>query len=67
MARYKTYLCGDSICPHDDHFVHLFNFGCVPKDFNDRTGRSKTRRQSQSADGRYKWNGGCDAAKEAQS
>lgn len=52
----------DARCPHDDAFVHRFYFGCVPADFSDRTGRSKTNSQTKGADGRYRWNGGCDAA-----
>lgn len=51
-------------CPHDPKFEHDNYFGCVPKDFNQATGRSKTHRQIKTAtpDGaRYRWNGGCDA------
>lgn len=54
-------LDGQSRCPHDDDFVHEFYYGCVPADFKGATGRSKTRHQTKNAEGRYKWNGGCDA------
>lgn len=60
MAVYKTYLCGDTPCPNDPAFEHRFYFGCVPADFRERTGRSKTHHQTPGADGRYRWNGGCD-------
>lgn len=32
----------DASCPNDPAFVHRFYFGCVPKDFSDRTGRIET-------------------------
>lgn len=57
---YRTYLCGPSDCPTDPGFEHDNYFGCVPKDFKERTGRSATFRQKKGADGRYRWNGGCD-------
>lgn len=60
MSRYKTYICGPSDCPNDPAFEHDNYFGCIPKDFSEKTGRSKTHRQHQDADGRYRWNGGCD-------
>lgn len=59
---YAVHICGDTDCPSDPAFEHRFYFGCVPKDFSERTGRSKSHRQSQGPDGRYRWNGGCDAA-----
>lgn len=60
---YKVYLCGVPYeCPHDADFEHDNYFGCIPKDFSQRTGRSKSHRQTRAADGRYRWNGGCDTA-----
>jgi hypothetical protein len=56
-----------STCPRDPLFEHDNYFGCVPKDFNQRTGRSKTHHQAKRDDPnapwgyRYRWNGGCDA------
>ena len=63
----STHVDADALCPHDPDFVHRFYFGCVPADFSDRTGRSKTHRQTRSAEPieglhRYQWDGGCDAA-----
>ena len=63
--RYRVYVCGPSDCPNDSRFEHDHYFGCVPKDFNQRTGRSKTfaQREVATEDGpRWKWNGGCDAS-----
>lgn len=57
-----VYICGPRDCPNDPDFEHDNYFGCVPKDFSPRTGRSKRYRQSKGADDRYRWNGGCDAA-----
>lgn len=62
MAQYAVYLCGPTDCPRDPAFEHDGYFGCVPKDFSPTTGRSKTYRQFKSGvEGRYRWNGGCDA------
>lgn len=55
-----VYICGDAPCPNDTDFEHRLYYGCVPKDFSDRTGLSKTHRQRQASDGLYRWNGGCD-------
>lgn len=66
--RYVTYVCGDGACPNNPQFEHRFYFGCVPKDFSERTGRSKTHRQYRVDEPdtpggyRYRWNGGCDAS-----
>ncbi len=60
MSKYKVYICGDAPCPNDADFEHRFYFGCVPKDFSDRTGRSKTHSQTKRADNLYHWDGGCD-------
>lgn len=62
MAVYAARICGTGRCPNDDAFEHDNYFGCVPKDFSERTGRSKTHRQTKGPDGRFRWNGGCDAA-----
>jgi len=58
---------GEANCPHDEHFIHDWFFGCVPADFAERTGKSKTYVQTR-VEGdrfphgyRYLWNGGCDA------
>lgn len=66
MRKYAVYLDGDSVCPNDPDFVHrmLFGYTCVPKDFSDNTGRSRTHKQSEGEDGRYWWDGGCDAVSE---
>lgn len=61
MTKRAVYICGDAPCPQDPTFEHRFYFGCVPKDFSDRTGTSKIHHQAKGADGRYRWNGGCDA------
>ncbi|MBO0837503.1 MAG: hypothetical protein J2P28_18620 [Actinobacteria bacterium] len=53
------YLCGPRPCPIDDDFEHDNYYGCVPKDFNPSTGRSKTHAQSLGPDDRYHWDGGC--------
>lgn len=57
----STFICGTGPCPNDDRFEHDNYFGCIPKDFKERTGRSKTFRQERGPDGRYYWNGGCKA------
>lgn len=59
-------LCEPGDCPNDPAFEHDNYFGCIPKDFSQRTGRSKTHRQTKhpeptKAGYRYRWNGGCDA------
>jgi hypothetical protein len=64
---YKIYICGPGDCPNDPDFIHeMWPFGCVPKNFSMKTGRSRTHRQTlQDVPGygkRYRWNGGCDAA-----
>lgn len=64
MAKGSVYLCGDTKCPTDPDFEHRFYFGCVPKDFSDRTGHSKTHRQRQGLDGLWRWDGGCDRVAE---
>ena len=67
MPSYRTYLCGPTGCPNDSAFEHDNYFGCVPKDFKERTGRSKTNHQTKVTTGpgpldyRYRWDGGCDA------
>lgn len=67
VTKYKTYICAPSDCPHDPDFEHDNYFGCIPKDFSQTTGRSKTHHQSKVADTssptgyRYVWNGGCAA------
>lgn len=65
--NYVVHLCGDAPCPNDPTFEHRFYFGCVPKDFSERTGRSKTHRQRRGADGLYRWDGGCDVARGTRS
>lgn len=62
MAVYAIYLCGPTVCPADPNFEHDNYFGCIPKDFSSTTGRSKKYRQSEGSNGRYHWNGGCDAS-----
>lgn len=68
MKQYAIYLCGDTSCPCDPNFEHRFYFGCVPKDFSERTGRSKTQRQRNVTAPdlrhgyRFMWTGGCDGA-----
>lgn len=57
--RNEVHLCGDTDCPTDPDFEHRFYYGCVPKDFNGNTGRSKTHKQTKGPDCRYHWNGGC--------
>lgn len=57
----STILCEPTTCPNDPAFDHDNYYGCVPKDFSTTTGRSKTHRQTKGPDGRYQWNGGCDA------
>lgn len=57
--RYKVYVCGTTDCPNDPDFEHDNYYGCVPKDFNGRTGKSKSHYQTKGDDGRYHWNGGC--------
>jgi hypothetical protein len=67
--KYPSLVCilGVSDCPNDPAFEHDHYYGCIPKDFSSRTGRSKKYRQrrvegSQFPHGyRYLWNGGCDA------
>ena len=62
MAR-MIHICGPTDCPNDETFEHDNYFGCIPKDFVPRTGRSKTKTVKQSkVDGLWKWNGGCDAS-----
>lgn len=66
MAKYRTYVCGVPYnCPNDPAFEHDGYYGCIPKDFSSRTGKSKTHQQTKGIDGRYRWNGGCDVAKVA--
>lgn len=65
MSRYKTYICGPTDCPTDPGFEHDGYFGCIPKDFNQRLGTSKTFRQHKSDDGKYRWNGGCNAVEDS--
>jgi len=60
-----TIICGPTTCPHDPNFEHDNYFGCIPKDFRERTGKSKTYRQTRHGD-RYYWNGGCAARKLAE-
>lgn len=68
---YRTYICGPTDCPRDPAFEHDNYYGCVPKNFNQRTGRSKTHHQTKVVTGpgpmdyRYHWNGGCDALVDA--
>ena len=64
--NYAVYLCGPRQCPTDPAFEHDNFYGCVPKDFSERTGRSKTHRQHRDEDGRYRWNGGCDPTESAR-
>lgn len=65
---YRVYIDGDGPdCPHDDRFEHRFYFGCVPKNFSERTGRAKGHRQTETTiDGLpwnvWLWDGGCDKA-----
>lgn len=67
MAKYAVYICGPTDCPNDPAFEHDNYFGCIPKDFSQSTGRSKTHHQTKKVDPtsptgyRYRWNGGCDA------
>lgn len=63
----RTIVCEPGDCPIDPAFEHDNYFGCIPRDFNQRSGRSKTRSQrAVDADvpggKRYLWNGGCDGA-----
>lgn len=60
--------CGDSPCPQDPAFVHRPYFGCVPADFRERTGKSRTHHQlpPEPPAVRYRWNGGCDAEEVTQ-
>lgn len=66
--KYRVHLCGmDADCPHDPDFEHRpWPFGCVPRDFSERTGRSRTHRQHLAEvlgyGERHRWDGGCDAA-----
>lgn len=63
MAKYAVYLCGiPGNCPSDERFQHISMMGpvCVPTDFSERTGRSRTHKQRQVGD-RYWWDGGCSA------
>ena len=54
------YVCGDNKCPKDSSFTHRFYFGCVPNDFSERTGRSKTNHQTLCTEHqKYEWDGGC--------
>lgn len=70
MARgYTVYIDGTSDCPHDPGFEHrmIFGYVCVPKDFSERTGRSRTHKQTETViEGLpwkvWLWAGGCDAA-----
>lgn len=66
--RYPVLVCllADRDCPHDEAFEHRHYYGCVPRDFSERTGRSKTHSQTRVAGQyllgyRYLWDGGCDA------
>jgi hypothetical protein len=65
MAKgYAIRICGPTDCPNDPEFIHEgYPYGCVPRDFKERTGRSKTHKQSRGPDGLYRWNGGCDVAR----
>ena len=59
---------GQTPCPNDPDFVHEgYMYGCVPKDFSMRTGRSKTHHQTETVVKGlpwriWMWNGGCDLA-----
>ena len=57
----STLVDGDYRCPNDPEFVHRFYYGCVPADFSEVTGRSRTHRQTRHGEYRL-WDGGCDAA-----
>ena len=59
-VKYRVFVCGPSDCPNDPEFEHDNYYGCVPKDFKPVTGRSKSHRQAQDAQGLYRWDGGCD-------
>jgi len=63
VRRVPLIIESDGTCPHDSRFVHRFYFGCVPADFSDRTGRSRTFTQRAPVPPavRWRWNGGCDA------
>jgi hypothetical protein len=51
-------------CPNDSAFEHTKYYGCMPKDFNYKTGRSKTYEQERGRRDRVcRWNGGCDASR----
>lgn len=65
MSAPQTIIRGARACPNDPDFEHDNYFGCVPKDFKERTGRSKTYRQTEH-EGRYYWNGGCAAVRLAE-
>lgn len=62
----RTLLCGPSTCPYDPNFEHDNYFGCVPKNFNPRTGRAKGFPQTKRADGKHRWPGGCHAAQDRE-
>lgn len=59
MSRYKTYVCGPYDCPNDPLFEHESYFGCVPKDFKQATGKSRTNSQRLHVN-KWMWDGGCD-------
>ena len=56
MSGYRAYICGPVDDP-DDPLMEIDNyFGRVPKDFNPRTGTSKTHYQVIDVlTGRYEW------------
>jgi hypothetical protein len=73
----RVYIDGnEGECPHDPDFEHEFYYGCVPKDFSTRTGRSRKHKQvlietypggtsgrnAGKATERWHWDGGCDVA-----
>ena len=68
--RYPVTVCIDAPrqCPSHPDFEHDNCFGCVPKDFSPRTGKSKKYRQhpvkNPDVPGgvRWHWNGGCNPA-----
>jgi hypothetical protein len=60
-GKTRVFVCGPGVCPTDSaHFEHDNYFGCVPRDFNPATGKSKTFAQVRGAGGLYHWNGGCN-------
>jgi hypothetical protein len=56
MSRHVTYICGPVDDP-DDPLMEFDNYyGRVPKDFNPRTGLSRTHYQAVNTEtGRYEW------------